>query len=342
MVIPKEQYDLVKSYNMQADHSLHIIHQQISFYDLILKWLNSTSSYETQRSYRTNLEDFFNLPLNQINFDIVTKVNILNVQTYIESLTEKGLKSSTIKCKLSACSSFYEYLLSFRSNEQQQFKLLSFNPFKNGIIKQMKSKKLVKGDAQITETLMDDELKRLYEVIDTSNTKGLRDFAIIKVLLNGALRRTELVNLKIKDIYEREFEYWLHIEQGKGNKNRDNYINPEVVQAIEIYLNQTGRSIKDRSEDFIFKGLSTNKLNGDRLSADAIKQLIQKYCRMAGIDKQISPHSMRHKTVTTLLENNVKPELVMEFCGHASINTTMRYWHNLNRVKNNAGRNISL
>lgn len=314
---------------------------KISFTDLIIKWLESTNSSETKRSYKNNLEYFFGTSIYSMTFEMVRVVTITDVEDYLNELNDKRLKSSTIKAKLSACSSFYEYLLSFRSNEKD-IKLLNFNPFNNGIIKQEKFKKITKNDAHTTETLTDEELHRLYSVIDTSNLKGIRDYAIIKLMVNGALRRSELVDLKIQDIYERDFEYWIHIEKGKGNKNRDNFINAEVVKAVERYLLATGRSIKDKSGDFIFKGLSTNGLNGSKLTTDAVKQLIEKYCIKAGVKKKISPHSFRHKAVTTLLENNVKPELVMEFCGHASINTTMRYWHNLNKVKNNAGRNISL
>ena len=130
-------------------------------------------------------------------------------------------------------------------------------------------------------------------------------------------------------------------ENSKGNKNRDNFINSETVKAIETYLNATNRSIKG-SDDFIFKGLSSNNLNGQRLTPDAIKQVLEKYCRRAGITKQISPHSMRHKAVTHLFEKNVKPEFIMDFCGHASLSTTMRYWHNMESSKNNAGRSLDL
>lgn len=316
-------------------------YSNFSFLDLINKWLYSTNSEETKRSYRISIEEFFKVSIYHITFEMVKSITIVDVQDFIDELAYRKLKGSTIKAKLSACSSFYEYLLSFRSNEID-IKLLNFNPFKNGIIKQEKSKKIIKNDAHITETLTNDELQRLYSVINLETLKGVRDYAIIKLMVNGALRRSELVNLKIKDIYEREFEYWIHIEQGKGNKNRDNFINADVVKSVERYLLSTGRSIKDKSNDFIFKGLSANGLNNNKLSTDAVKQLIEKYCNKAGIKKRISPHSFRHKAVTTLLENNVKPELVMEFCGHASINTTMRYWHNLNKAKNNAGRNILL
>lgn len=309
--------------------------------DLINKWLYSTNSNETKRSYKTSIEDFFKVSIYDITFEMIKSVTIVDVQGFIDELNYRTLKSSTIKAKLSACSSFYEYLLSFRSNEVD-IKLLNFNPFKNGVIKQEKAKKITKNDSHTTEILTDDELQRLYSVINLETLKGVRDYAIIKLMVNGALRRSELVNLKIKDIYEREFEYWIHIEQGKGNKNRENFINADVVKVVERYLITTGRSIKDKSNDFIFKGLSVNGLNSNKLTTDAVKQLIERYCTKAGIKKRISPHSFRHKAVTTLLESNVKPELVMEFCGHASINTTMRYWHNLNKVKNNAGRNILL
>lgn len=330
-----------ESYRDTRDKQLSLISRNISFSDLVIKWLDSTNSPETKRSYKLGIEDFFKTDIYSISFERVKAVTIPDVQGYLDELNGRKLKSSTIKARLSACSSLYDYLLSFRSNEKD-IRLLNFNPFKNGIIKQEKAKKITKGDARTTETLTDEELKRLYEVIGSTTVKELRDYAICKLLLNGALRRSELVNLRIKDIYERDFEYWLHVDQGKGNKNRDNFINSDAVKAVEIYLASTGRSIKDRTEDFIFKGVSTNGLNNEKLTTDAIKQLLEKYIKKAGITKQISPHSLRHKTVTTLLENNVKPELVMEYCGHSSINTTMRYWHNLDKAKNNAGRNVNL
>jgi len=317
------------------------IRREFVFHDLIQKWLDSTRSIQTKRSYSIAIQDFFKTDIQGITFEMVKVVTIVDVEDYLDKLIERNLKSSTIKARLSSCSSFYDYLLSFRSN-QRNIKLLNFNPFKNGIIKQEKAKKITKNDAHITETLTDDELKRLYKVIDASKLKGIRDYAIIKVMVNSALRRSELVNLRIKDFYEQDFEYWIHIEQGKGNKNRDNFINAESVKAVESYLTATDRSIKEGTDDFIFKGLSTNGKNGEQLTTDAVKQLIERYCSKAGITKRISPHSLRHKTVTTLLENNVKPEYVMEFCGHSSVNTTMRYWHNLNKVKNNAGRNLNL
>lgn len=338
--------DIMKTVNQtnviqSLDNQVKLVKYQITFNELINKWIEGTNSKETKRSYRTSIEDFFKVSIYNITFEMVRAVTISNVQDFIGELNYRNLKSNTIKAKLSACSSFYEYLLSFRSNEKD-IKILNFNPFKNGIIKQEKAKKITKNDTNSTVILTDDELEKLYSVINVTTLKGVRDYAIIKTMVNGALRRSELVNLRVKDIYEREFEYWIHIEQGKGNKNRDNFINADVVKAVEKYLILTDRSIKEKSDDFIFKGLSSNGLNRHKLTTDAIKQLIEKYCIKAGIEKRISPHSFRHKAVTSLLENNIKPELVMEFCGHASINTTMRYWHNLDKVKNNAGRNISL
>lgn len=111
--------------------------------DLIYKWLDSSRSEETKRSYKASLEEFFQIGIDFIAFDAVKAVSIIDVENYLNELIAKGLKSSTIKAKLSSCSSFYEYLLSFKSNENN-LSLLNFNPFKNGIIKQEKAKKICK------------------------------------------------------------------------------------------------------------------------------------------------------------------------------------------------------
>jgi site-specific recombinase XerD len=313
---------------------------QYTFECIINAWLNSQASDATKRSYKNSIKDYFKTDIGNLNLDIIKMVTIIDVQNYIDELVSKKYKSSTIKAKISGVSSLYEYLLAFRSNTSY-IALINHNPFNNAIIQKEKLKKVTTNDAKSTEILTDEEIKSLYDVIDLTSKNGIRDYAIIKLMLNTGLRRNEIVNLKIKDIYVREKEYWIYVNEGKGNKNRTNFINNETVDSVVNYLSSTKRKL-NKSEDYIFKGNSRNNLNGDKMCTNAIAEIIEKYRKEANIEKDISPHSLRHTTATTLIESGVDLKIVGEFLGHASINTTMKYYHNMKKIQNNAGRSINL
>lgn len=169
-----------------------------------------------------------------------------------------------------------------------------------------------------------EEVVRLIEQIDCSEEVGLRDRAIIELLFSSGLRVSELVNLNKDHINTARREFMV---RGKGQKDRPVFISKSAAEWVEKYLDA-------RNDTLIPLFLSYSKnvtpsTDGDfrRLSARSIQRLVQKYARLAGITKHVSPHTMRHSFATDLLMNGADIRSVQSMLGHSSIATTQIYTH---------------
>lgn len=168
------------------------------------------------------------------------------------------------------------------------------------------------------------EIERLLEQIDISSETGLRDRAIIELLFSSGLRVSELVNLNREhiNIVRREFTV-----RGKGQKDRPVFISESTSHHVDNYLQERTDSLQP-----LFISYSRNNIpstSGDyrRLGARSIQRMINKYTRLAGITKHVSPHTMRHSFATDLLMNGADIRSVQVMLGHSSISTTQIYTH---------------
>lgn len=184
--------------------------------------------------------------------------------------------------------------------------------------------KLPKVTRRQVTFLEPEEIRRIFDEIDLKNESGLRDHAIISLLFSSGLRVSELVALNRSHINLKRREFMV---RGKGSKDRPVFISPAAAQSLGDYL-------KTRTDNlpplFISYSRNTRPRNdGDyrRLSARSIERLIQKYARLAGITKQVSPHTMRHSFATNLLINGADIRSVQGLLGHSSIATTQIYTH---------------
>ncbi len=169
-----------------------------------------------------------------------------------------------------------------------------------------------------------DEITRLIEQIDYSDEVGLRDRAIVELLFSSGLRVSELVNLNKDHINTARREFMV---RGKGQKDRPVFISKSAADWVEQYLDARHDSLIP-----LFLSYSKNatpSTDGDfrRLSARSIQRLVQKYARLAGITKHVSPHTMRHSFATDLLMNGADIRSVQSMLGHSSIATTQIYTH---------------
>jgi len=169
-----------------------------------------------------------------------------------------------------------------------------------------------------------DEVERLLGVIDVNNETGLRDRAIIELLFSSGLRVSELVNLNREHINTSRREFMV---RGKGQKDRPVFVSESASQHVKNYL----FARKDNLPP-LFISYSNNiepDMSGDyrRLGARSIQRIINKYARLAGITKHVSPHTMRHSFATDLLINGADIRSVQAMLGHSSIATTQVYTH---------------
>ena len=178
--------------------------------------------------------------------------------------------------------------------------------------------------AQVT-FLYVDEINRIVEQIPLDTEDGLRDKAIFELLFSTGLRVSELVGLNRENVNLARREFMV---RGKGQKDRPVFISQAAADAVQDYLDERKDSLPA-----LFLNNSRNQpavgTKGDyrRLTPRSIERIINKYVRMAGITKHVTPHTLRHSFATDLLTNGADLRSVQSLLGHANISTTQIYTH---------------
>jgi len=236
---------------------------------------------------------------------VLSKLQLSDLREFIAWLNDVGMQANTQARVISGIKAFFTYLM------QEQIILEDPTAL-------LESPKLTR---KLPDTLNIHEIDQLIDAIDASKPEGMRNKAIIEMLYGCGLRVTELVELKISNIYA-ETEFIKVI--GKGNKERLVPIGSTALKLLEIYVSQirVHLSIKKGHEDYIFLNRS-----GSRLSRISVFNLIKTLAIKVGIHKSISPHTLRHSFATHLIEGGADLRAVQEMLGHASITTTEIYTH---------------
>ena len=169
-----------------------------------------------------------------------------------------------------------------------------------------------------------DEVENLIEQINCNDEAGLRDRAIVELLFSSGLRVSELINLNRDHINTVRREFMV---RGKGKKDRPVFVSKSASEHVANYL-----ATRTDSLDPLFISYSRNhepNTSGDfrRLTARSVQRIINKYTRLAGITKHVSPHTMRHSFATDLLMNGADIRSVQVMLGHSNISTTQVYTH---------------
>jgi site-specific recombinase XerD len=169
-----------------------------------------------------------------------------------------------------------------------------------------------------------DEVARLLDTISIESEDGLRDRAIIELLFSSGLRVSELVNLNRDHVNTKRREFMV---RGKGQKDRPVFIGEAAASRVEDYL---AARLDNLPPLFLsYSRNNTPSTSGDyrRLTARSIQRIINKYAKLAGITKHVSPHTMRHSFATDLLMNGADLRSVQVMLGHSNISTTQVYTH---------------
>lgn len=267
----------------------------LSDYSYYLK-IERAMSPNTVTSYSTDIREFF---------DATTALPAeVTTQDIIDYLAAKDKLSKRSQARLlSSLRSFFDWLVA--EGERKD------NPCET-----VDSPKLGR---YLPEVLSVDEVTSIMESVDLSSWNGKRDRAILEVLYGCGLRVSEAVNLKISHVYLEEGFVQV---VGKGNKERLVPIGEIAVDAIRSYLVARPDPAEPKYDDILF----LNRF-GKSLSRVAMFNMVKKQAMIAGIRKEISPHTFRHSFATHLIENGADLRVVQEMLGHESILTTEIYTH---------------
>jgi site-specific recombinase XerD len=170
-----------------------------------------------------------------------------------------------------------------------------------------------------------DEVEDMLEQIDLSTESGLRDRAIIELLYSGGLRVSELVGLNRDSVNLERREFMV---RGKGSKDRPIFISEACADRVRDYLDARTDSLPALFLNNS-KNLQAVDTSGNyrRITPRSVERIVEKYARLAGITKHVSPHTLRHSFATDLLMNGADIRAVQTMLGHADISTTQIYTH---------------
>ena len=264
--------------------------------------LERNFSVHTLAAYRHDLKYLLDY-VKQNNMSVL-EVRLPDLQHFSASVHDAGVGARTQARILSGIRSFYRFLVL------------------DGFLKDDPTELLESPQVglHLPEYLTVEEVDQLENAIDLSKWEGQRNKAIIEVLFSCGLRVSELVNLKLSDLYEEEkFVRVL----GKGSKERLVPISSKALDELHYwYMDRNLMKIKPGEEDYVF----LNR-RGAHLTRTMILIMIKQYAIAAGITKTISPHTLRHSFAPALLKGGADLRVIQAMLGHEDIGTTEVYTH---------------
>ncbi len=281
-----------------------------------VEWFANLGNKATRRAYENALKDFMNFTgiQNPEEFRIVTRAHII---AWRDDLLSRSLSSMSIRHRLAALSSLFEYLCEKNT--------VTHNPVK-GV-----KRPAVESYEGKTPAIGDHQARELLDAPDGSSLKGKRDRAILATLLYHALRRDELCKLKVKD-FKQERRGVPHMKiSGKGGKTRYLPLHPAASGLIHDYLDAAGHGLEDTGALFRSASNNRDKESQKPITPDGVYKLVQKYSEKLGF--KIGAHSLRATAATNALDHQADIAKVQEWLGHANIATTRIYDHRKTRAE---------
>ncbi len=252
-----------------------------------------------------------------------------DVKKFISFLEYKGLSTESSDINLSHLREFLLWASEIGMNARSQARIVSglraffkYLLIENVIkINPAESLETPKTGRKLPSVLSVNEINKLVDAIDLSTLEGQRNKAIIETMYACGLRVSEVISLKITDIFFNES--FIRIT-GKGNKERIVPIGNIAMKMLHIYIEQVRvhQNVVKGCENIVF----LNR-RGNKLSRQMIFIILKDLCKKAGIKKEISPHTLRHSFATHLVEGGADIRAVQEMLGHESITTTEIYTH---------------
>lgn len=256
--------------------------------------------------YRRDVDKLRQYFLEIVNPPIQLKaIELSHIQNFLAWINDIGLGARSQARIISGIKSFFYYLVQEKVIESNPCELID----------------LPKLGRKLPDTLSVEDIDELVAAIDRSKPEGERNIAIIETLYGSGLRVSELINLKLSEIFwEDEFIRII----GKGNKQRIVPVSPKSLKHLNIYINQirVHQKIDPDFEDFVF----LNR-RGKGLTRVMIFTIVKQLGEKIGLNKNISPHTFRHSFATHLIEGGADLRAVQDLLGHESITTTEVYTH---------------
>ena len=277
----------------------------IQAYENYLTKVKQASS-NTISSYMRDIRQFAGWLRDSEGLDVVD-ASQLNISDYIAHLQDEGRSGATLSRSLASLKNFYAYLVSSGFLESTPVTEI----------------RVERGEKKLPQILTGREIELLLAQPVCVDAKGFRDKAMLEVMYATGIRVTELIDLDLDDV---------NLEQGiikcaGAKKVRAIPLYPAALRALSAYLKDVRSSmIADPDEQALFVNV-----NGVRMSRQGFWKILKHYQNTARIEKEITPHTLRHSFAVHLLENGADIGSVQELMGHSDISSTQLYTHMINQ-----------
>lgn len=267
------------------------------------------ASENTLDAYSRDLRKFFSF-LKEAGpnekYPDVEVISIEDIRGFIGRLFRGKQKRSTIGRNLASIKSFFKYLVKKDILEKNPADLVSSPKIEN----------------RLPTTITVDEAFSLVEAPKSDKPLEKRNRAILEVFYSTGIRVSELVGLDLDSV---DFDTGVIKVLGKGGKERISLLGSKAMAALNDYLTN-GRERLINKDTCSERALFLNA-RGARLTPRSIERIVDRYVKIAGVNKKISPHSLRHSFATHMLDSGADLRSIQEFLGHASLSTTQKYTH---------------
>lgn len=275
------------------------------FYNYLL--VEKDGSRLTTENYRRDISDFERFMLSKTGSDFKwNEVQVVHIRSYLAWLSHENYARRTIARRISSLRSFYKFLL------REEY--IGQNPFTR-----VRTPKL---DKRLPVFLEETEMNSLLDLPDTSPL-GLRDQAVLEMLYATGCRVSELAGLHLEETDLSGLFVLLH---GKGSKDRIVPIGHTCKEALLRYYAQSRTPLMQKYHVAEHRFVFVNN-RGGALTDRSVRRILDKYVQKLALQKNVSPHTIRHSFATHLLEHGADLRAVQELLGHASLSTTQIYTH---------------
>ncbi len=277
------------------------------------EWLANITNAKTRRAYKNDVREFV-VHTGLRSYADLRSIVRSHVIAWRKDMESRELKPASIRRKLSALSSLFDYLCEHNA--------VAGNPV-DGVKRPMAN-----GNEGSTPALGDKQVRKLLDAPPADTLKGVRDRAILASLLYHGIRREELCTLRVKDLHSRQGVMHFRIE-GKRSKIRFIPVNAGAQRMIEEYLAFSGH--RSDAEGALFRPVRNNRtgeLNRHLDPASVYRNIVQKYGLETGISAEVNGlcvHSLRATAATNALSHDCDIAKVQEWLGHANVSTTRLY-----------------
>lgn len=281
---------------------LDLIH---AYENYLLKVKQASSN--TISSYMRDIRQFSEWLLETEGQDVLN-ASQLNITHYLDTLQEQGKSGATASRSLASLKNFYSYAVSTG--------FLEASPVSDEI-------HVERGEKKLPQILTGKEVELLLSQPTCVDAKGYRDKAMLEVMYATGMRVTELIDLNVEDV---NLDLGM-IKCASSKKSRVIPLYPAALQALAVYIREVrGLLISDAQERALFVNVS-----GSRMSRQGFWKILKFYQAKAGIEKDITPHTLRHSFAVHLLENGADLDSLQELMGHSDISSTQMYTHLINQ-----------